>query len=292
MENEKVYKKAISLETFVFLGLVGIFFGYASSVMGVDKMFNTLMNTAHYLLIDVVFFIMAIAVLAGAFGALLSEFGVIALINRMISPIMGPIYGLPGAASLGMLTTYLSDNPAILALAHDRGFKQFFTDEQLPTLCNLGTAFGMGLILTTYMIGLGNGVEFIVPVLIGNLGAVIGSVVSVRMMRHYTRRYFASDLEATASKSDLKAYFEYREIRSGSIFERILDAVLEGGKAGVATRSGHHTRCGCYLHHYYAFNFWPLRSNRSLHWCKKGRRCLGAHHRKFFKSNRSTSLWI
>ncbi|MDN5352267.1 MAG: hypothetical protein PWQ12_1187 [Clostridiales bacterium] len=233
MEGEKNYKKAVSPETFVFLGISVIFFGYVASVMGIDKMFNTLMNTAHYLLIDVVFFIMAIAVLAGAFGALLSEFGVVALINRFISPIMGPIYGLPGAASIGMLTTYLSDNPAIIALAHDRGFKQFFTEEQLPTLCNLGTAFGMGLILTTYMIGLGDGIEFLMPVLIGNLGAVVGSVVSVRLMTRYTKKYFSGRPQKTASESDLKAYFKYREVRQGNVLERVLDAVLEGGKTGV-----------------------------------------------------------
>ena len=126
MEHNRKQKKAVTLETFVFIIVSGVFFGYLAMEMDIDKMFNTIMNTAHYLLIDVVFFIMAIAVLAGAFAALLSEFGVVALINRIISPIMKPLYDLPGAASIGMITTYLSKNPAIISLAQDNGFKKYF----------------------------------------------------------------------------------------------------------------------------------------------------------------------
>lgn len=233
MEHNTKYKKAISLETFVFLFLFGVVVVYLSSVMGIDKMFNTIMNTAHYLLIDVVFFIMAVAVLAGAFAALLSEFGVVALINKIISPVMKPIYGLPGAASLGMLTTYLSDNPAIISLAQDKGFKKYFQDYQLPTLCNLGTAFGMGLILTTFMIGLGEGVEYIVPVLVGNVGAIIGSVFSVRIMMVHTKKFYDvthTEMEIIPANDNLN---KLREVRVGNIFERVLDATLEGGKTGV-----------------------------------------------------------
>ena len=72
-------------------------------------MFSIIMATAHDLLLNTVFFIMAIAVLAGAFAALLAEFGVVALINKIISPIMKPVYDLPGAASIGAITTYLID---------------------------------------------------------------------------------------------------------------------------------------------------------------------------------------
>jgi hypothetical protein len=233
MEHVTKQKKAISIETFVFLIVSGVVFGYLAHEMGVDKMFNTIMNTAHYLLIDVVFFIMAVAVLAGAFAALLSEFGVVALINKIISPVMKPLYGLPGAASLGMLTTYLSDNPAIIALAHDKGFKKYFQDYQLPTLCNLGTAFGMGLILTTFMIGLGDGVEYILPVLVGNIGAIIGSIVSVRIMMVYSKKYYnvgKVEMEIIPANDTLN---KLREVRVGNVFERVLDATLEGGKSGV-----------------------------------------------------------
>lgn len=233
MEHSKKIKKAISLETFVFIIISGGIFGYLGIVMGVDKMFNTIMNTAHYLLIDVVFFIMAIAVLAGAFAALLSEFGVVALINKIISPIIRPIYGLPGAASIGMITTYLSDNPAIISLAHDKGFKKYFKDYEIPTLCNLGTAFGMGLILTTFMIGLGDGTEYLLPVVLGNVGAIIGSVVSVRIMMIFTKKYFNVPKDAKNQPVDLEDFNKTREVRDGNLFERVLDATLEGGKTGV-----------------------------------------------------------
>ena len=233
MEHGKKVKKAISLETFVFIIIAGVIFGYLGTVMGVDKMFNTIMNTAHYLLIDVVFFIMAIAVLAGAFAALLSEFGVVALINKIISPIIRPIYGLPGAASIGMITTYLSDNPAIISLAHDKGFKKYFKDYEIPTLCNLGTAFGMGLIVSTFMIGLGTGTEFIMPVVFGNLGAIAGSVVSVRIMMVFTKKYYNVPKDQKKEVIKLDDFNKTREVRDGNLFERLLDATLEGGKTGV-----------------------------------------------------------
>ena len=233
MEQGKKVKQAISLETFVFIIIAGVIFGYLGSVMGVDKMFNTIMNTAHYLLIDVVFFIMAIAVLAGAFAALLSEFGVVALINKIISPIIRPIYGLPGAASIGMITTYLSDNPAIISLAHDKGFKKYFKDYEIPTLCNLGTAFGMGLIVSTFMIGLGTGTEFIMPVVIGNIGAIAGSVVSVRIMMIFTKKYYNVPKDQKKEVVKLDDFNKTREVRDGNLFERLLDATLEGGKTGV-----------------------------------------------------------
>ncbi len=239
MEHPTRFKKAVSWETFVFLILFFSLFGYIAHVMGTDNMFKSIMNTAHYLLIDVVFFIMAIAVIAGAVAALLSEFGVVALINKIISPIMRPLYGLPGAASLGILTTYLSDNPAIISLADDKGFKCFFKDYELPTLCNLGTSFGMGLILTTYMIGLGDGSEFILPVFIGNLSAFLGSIVSVRIMMQFSKKFYSissnAHYEQSQSESELRdcKMSNYREIREGNVFERVLDAILEGGKTGV-----------------------------------------------------------
>lgn len=162
-------------------------FGYIANVMGIGNMFNTLMKTAHDLLINTVFFIMAIAVLTGALSKIFSEFGVIALINKIISPVMKPLYNLPGASALGILTTFLSDNPAIIGLAKDKGFAKYFKNYQLPTLCNLGTSFGMGFIVWTYMSSLGNGTEFLKAASLGVLGAVVGSVVSVRIMMHFTK---------------------------------------------------------------------------------------------------------
>ena len=95
----------ISLESFVTIAIVFGLFGYIARIMGLGNMFNTLMKTAHDLLLNTVFFIMAIAVLTGALSKIFSEFGVIALINKIISPVMKPLYNLPGASALGILTT-------------------------------------------------------------------------------------------------------------------------------------------------------------------------------------------
>lgn len=230
-ENRK--KKAVSLETFITIAVLGIIFGYLGNVMGVGNMFNTLMKTAHDLLLNTVFFIMAIAVLAGAFSAVISEFGIVALINYIISPIMKPLYNLPGAASIGAITTFLSDNPAIISLANDKGFARYFKNYQLPTLCNLGTAFGMGLIVWTFMGSQGNGIEYMLPATLGVLGAVVGSIVSVRIMMHFTKKYYHYDPKQDENGASSEKFITEREIRDGNAMERTLDAILDGGKTGV-----------------------------------------------------------
>lgn len=227
--------KAVSLETFVFLVIFVGGFCSLGYVMGTGNMFNTMIKTAHELLLDTVFLIMAMAVLAGAIGSLLSEFGVIALINKIFAPLMKPIWGLPGASITGVVATYLSDNPAIIPLAKDKTFTQYFSKYQVPALCNLGTSFGMGLIVTTFMIAQGK--EFIAPALIGNLGAIIGSIVSVRIMLMQTKKYYGEaaflPYDETIDKDSFKSHGEYRVIREGNVLQRILDSVLEGGKNGV-----------------------------------------------------------
>lgn len=236
IKNNKGYKKAISLEGIVFIGLFILFFYLLGHKMGVVNMFNTLMNTAHDLLLNTVFYIMGIAVLAGSIAALLSEFGVVSIVNKILSPLMKPIYDLPGAATLGIVTTYLSDNPAIITLAQDEGFKRYFKKYQIPALTNLGTAFGMGLIVTTYMIAQKSpiGESFIGPALIGNLGAFVGSIISVRIMLHFTKKqYGQEDVSIEMNITDGVNILNYRGIREGSVGKRFLEAMLEGGKSGV-----------------------------------------------------------
>ena len=144
-------KKAVDKEVFIFLAFFLGFFVLMGREMGITNMFNTLMNTAYALLLDTVFYIMAIAVLAGAISALFSEFGVISLLNKLLSRVIEFLYGLPGASAVGVFTTYLSDNPAILTLASDDNFRRYFKKYQLPALTNIGTSFGMGLIITTFL---------------------------------------------------------------------------------------------------------------------------------------------
>ena len=228
-------KNAISLESLFFLIVFGVIFGTLGSQMGGTNMLNTMMNTAYDLLINTVFYIMAIAVVAGAFAGLLTEFGVVAAINKILSPLMKPLYGLPGASIVGVVTTYLSDNPAILTLADDPNFRRYFKKYQLPALTNIGTAFGMGLIITTYMIGIKttSGENFISAALIGNVGAIIGSIISARLMLIRTKKLYGTEAEADAFANSANLDMNKRVVRSGSLGERFMESMLEGGKNGV-----------------------------------------------------------
>ena len=234
-KNKKnvVVKKAISLETFVFLAIFLLIFGFMARKMGTPLMFKTMMATAHDLLLNTVFFIMAMAVIAGAISALLSEFGVIALINKIFAPLMKPLWGMPGASVTGAVATYLSDNPAIIPFAKDRRFVSFFKKYQVPALCNLGTAFGMGLIVTMFMMGQGEG--FIKAAIIGNVGAILGSIISVRLMLRETKKYYGDEAEEPVIEMEEgdETPDKVRIIRDGNMFQRVLDTILEGGKTGV-----------------------------------------------------------
>lgn len=229
--SKSQFKKEVGLEAIIFIAIFMAFFCYMGSIMGGTNMIKTMMNTGFDLLMNVCFYLMAVAVLAGGVSGLFSEFGVIALINRVLSKVMGPLYDLPGASSLGMLNCYMSDNPAILTLAHDDNFRQYFKKYQMPALTNLGTAFGMGLIVTTTMMSFK--VEgAIKAALIGNLGAVIGSIVSVRLMMRHTKKYYGTVDKVETTLSD-PIPEGMRRVREGSAGSRFIQSLLDGGKVGV-----------------------------------------------------------
>ena len=228
-ENIRVWlKPAIFLTLFLFV------FSLFVIPMGLSNALNTMMNTAYKLLIDTTLYIMAIAVMAGAISALFMEFGVIGLLNKLLSPLMRPLFDMPGAASLGIVTTYLSDNPAILTLADDMEYRQFFKAYQIPALTNLGTAFGMGLIVTTFVLGLGGylGSQVGLAAVCGNMGAIIGGIVSTRLMLRFTAKALGKSAEA-APVQQTKETKPDDKPKKGNIMFRILDALMSGGKKGV-----------------------------------------------------------
>lgn len=237
MKNAKTtcQKKVIGIEPFVFILAFLAFFTLFIRCMGVSNTLNTMMNTAYALLIDTVLYLTAICVLMGAVSALLSEFGVVALANRLLNPLMKPLFGLPGAASVGVVTTFLSDNPAILSLAEDTYFKSLFKRYQFPALTNLGTAFGMGLIVCTFMLSLSavSGESYAPAVAVGLLGAIIGSIVSTRLMLHFTKEVFGTQEEMVPGAEKTAGGQDMRPIRPGSAGTRFMGALLEGGQAGV-----------------------------------------------------------
>ena len=225
------HKKNISKENFIFIIIFFGIFGTIGSIMGPTNMLSTIMNTAYKLLVDTCLYIMAISILTGALSSLFSEFGFIALVDLVLSKLMKPLYKLPGASSLGILNCYLSDNPAILTLANEDNFKKYFKKYQLPALTNLGTSFGMGLIVTTTMMSLP--IEGAIKAsLIGNIGAFIGSIFSVRIMMIFTQRYYGKD-EWVYVKSAANIPQGSRKIRPGSSGSRAISAILEGGKSGI-----------------------------------------------------------
>lgn len=229
-------KPELSVEALVFIVLfLGVFILIGQKMGGVN-MINSMMKTAYDLLMNTVLYIMALAVLTGAVSGLFTEFGVVSALNKLISLLMRPLYGLPGAAMMGAIATYLSDNPAILTLAQDDNFKRCFKKYQLPALTNIGTAFGMGLIITTFMIGIKgqNGESFVTAALVENLGAVAGSIVSTRLMLMKTKKIYGTEEAAALNNSGIEIRANERVVRQGSVGGRFIEAMLEGGKNGVS----------------------------------------------------------
>ena len=149
-KNGKKSKSLIASGIWCVVAVV-VLFGYLGMVMGVPNMLNTIMKTAHDLLLNTVLYLMSICVITGAMGRVFVEFGVVALLERTLRPLMRPIFNLPGVTSLGAVMTFLSDNPAIISLAKDKRFASYFKKYQFISLTNFGTAFGMGLLVIVFM---------------------------------------------------------------------------------------------------------------------------------------------
>ena len=221
-------KKSSRWEGIPCLVIILLLFGGIGYVMGVSQMLNTLMKTAHDLLLNTVFYLMAITVLTGAVGKLFVEFGVVNLLEKILRPLMRPIFNLPGVASLGAVMTFLSDNPAIISLAQDKRFSRYFKKFQFISLTNFGTAFGMGLLVIVFMMGQG----FFVEPIIGLFGAFIGCVTSTRLMQRSVIKaypHFADELACEEAIEEQKD----EEGEEKSLFIRILNSLLDGGRTGV-----------------------------------------------------------
>ena len=203
-------------------------FGYLASKMGTANMLNTIMNTSHDLLLNTVFYLMAICVITGAIGKIFVEFGVVNLLEKILRPLMKPVFNLPGVASLGAVLTFLSDNPAIISLAQDKRFATYFKKYQFISLTNFGTAFGMGILVIVFMVGQG----YFAEPFIGLLGAVAGCVISTRLMQRFTLKAyprFKDEVAAEAEKTEIETEAHYTK----PMFQRILDSLLDGGRTGV-----------------------------------------------------------
>lgn len=210
-------------------------FGYLGSVMGMTNMLNTIMKTAHGLLLNTVFYLMSMCVLTGALGKILTEFGVVDLLQKMLRHVMRPLYNMPGVAVVASIMTFLSDNPAIITLSKNKQFAKYFKVYQYISLANFGTAFGMGLLVVVFMIGQG---YFAAP-FIGLIGAACGGIIATRLMQHFICKKYPeyrtldaiSPVEREILEQERKQ--ETEEEEKPNTFIRTLNALLDGGKSGV-----------------------------------------------------------
>lgn len=209
--------------------IVVLIFGYLSRIMGVPNMLNTMMKTAHDLLINTVFYLMSICVLTGAIGEIFVEFGVVKMMERLLRPLMKPLFNLPGVASLGAVMTFLSDNPAIISLAHDKRFATYFKKYQYISLTNFGTAFGMGLLVIVFMVGQG----YYAAPFIGFFGACCGCICSTRLMQYFVVKAYPKYAEEEAVDPSQTGEKEKAAVEHKGVFTRVLDALLDGGRSGV-----------------------------------------------------------
>lgn len=216
-----------SLEALIFLVLFFGFFGFMAYKMTLPNMLNTFMQTAYHLLLETVFYIMAICVLMGAISKMFTEFGVVRLLENILRPLMKPLYNLPGVAALGAVMTFLSDNPAIISLAKDNNFARYFKKYQLVSLTNFGTAFGMGLVVIMFMAALG----FMKGSLVGLAGAVIGSIISTRLMQRFTLKAYPEMDSPVTEEEGTEQNISFKS--EGGVFQRFLNSMLDGGKSGV-----------------------------------------------------------
>ena len=216
-----------SLEALIFLVCFFAFFGFLAYKMTLPHMLNTFMQTAYHLLLETVFYIMAICVLMGAISKMFTEFGVVRLLENILRPLMKPLYNLPGVAALGAVMTFLSDNPAIISLAKDNNFARYFKKYQLVSLTNFGTAFGMGLVVIMFMAALG----FMKGALVGLAGAVIGSIISTRLMQHFTLKAYPEMDSPVTEEEGTEQNISFKS--EGGVFQRFLNSMLDGGKSGV-----------------------------------------------------------
>ena len=218
-----------ALSGVICLAVVFALFFYLGRSMGTANMLNTMMHTAHDLLLNTVFYLMGICVLTGALGRIFVEFGVVKLLERILRPLMRPLFNLPGVASLGAVMTFLSDNPAIISLASDKRFSSYFKKFQFISLTNFGTAFGMGLLVMVFMVGQG---YFWEPA-VGFVGAFCGCVVSTRIMQHFVLRNYPHYLTESVDVEKPMDKTEEDEGGEKTVFIRVLNSLLDGGRSGV-----------------------------------------------------------
>ena len=207
--------------------------------MGFTNMLNTIMRTAHDLLLNTVFYLMAMCVLTAALSRIFSVFGVVDLLQRMLKPVLRPLFNLPGVSSAGALMTFLSDKPAIISVAKNPLFSRYFKRYQHISLVNFAGSYAMGLLVIIFMMGHGYYTE---PIY-GLVGAIIGSIIATRLMQRLVLKEFPQYKDEDVIENKEKEMVNGKWVNGKyetvpddprqTLFVRVLDALLDGGKSGV-----------------------------------------------------------
>ena len=191
------------------------------------------MRTAHDLLLNTVFYLMAMCVLTGALSRIFSVFGVVDLLQRILKPVLRPLFNLPGVSSAGALMTFLSDKPAIISVAKNPQFARYFKRFQHISLVNFAGSYAMGLLVIIFMMGHG----FYTEPLYGLVGAIIGSIIATRLMQRLVLKecpqYKDEDVISSDETTEQTPYETHPDDPRQTLFVRVLDALLDGGKSGV-----------------------------------------------------------
>ena len=167
VEEGFAIKKAVRFESLGFLVVFVGFFASMAMVMGGTNMINSLIATSFDLLINTAFYVLAVAVLAGAIAEMLNEFGIISAANKFLSPI---------------------------------------------------------------------GESFAAPVLLGNVAAIIGGIISTCIMLIFTAKKYGKEAMVEldgGSEDDGIDMDKYQKTRDGSVASRVMSAAMDGGASGV-----------------------------------------------------------
>lgn len=211
----------------VCLAVILALFGYIGSVMELPNMLNTIMKTAHDLLLNTVFYLMGICVITGALGKLFVEFGVVSLLEKLLRPLMRPLFNLPGVASLGSRDDLSVGQPCHHIPFAGQTLQQLLQEVSIHFTHQFRNAFGMGLLVIVFMVGQG----FYAEPFIGLFGAFCGCIVSTRLMQRAVIKACPDYKEEDACTGVTTEQEEPQQEKS--LFLRILNSLLDGGRTGV-----------------------------------------------------------
>ena len=135
--------------------------------------------------------------------------------------------------------TFLSDKPTIISVAKNPLFFRYFKRYQHISLVNFAGSYAMGLLVIIFMMGHG----FYTEPLYGLVGAIIGSIIATRLMQQLVLKEFPQYRDEDVIENKEKEMVNGKWVNGKyetvpddprqTLFIRVLDALLDGGRSGV-----------------------------------------------------------